>query len=70
MSKESTYVRLLLKLYRLAIILSSQSKSKDDPAVKIGITGMEENPLESLISISGGRITEKFAYKIVKFANR
>ena len=70
MSKESTYVRLLLKLYRLVIILSSQSKSKDDPAVKIGITGMEENPLESLISISGGRITEKFAYKIVKFANR
>ena len=70
MSKESTYVRLLLKLYRLVIILSSQSKSKDDPAVKIGITGMEENPLESLISISGGRITEKLANKIVKFANR
>ena len=70
MSKASTYVRLLLKLYRLVIILSSQSKSKDDPAVKIGITGMEENPLESLISISGGRVTEKLAYKIVKAANR
>ena len=53
----------------MAIIITSQSKSKEDPAVKIGITGLEENPLESLISISGGRITEKFARKIVKFAN-
>ena len=70
MSKESLYVRLLLKLYRTAIILKSTSKSKDDPAVKIGITGVEENPLESLISISGGIITEKIARKIVKFANR
>ena len=69
MSKESLYVRLLLKLYRMAIIMTSRSKSKEDPAVKIGITGLEENPLESLISISGGRITEKFARKIVKFAN-
>ena len=70
MSKESLYVRLLLKLYRLVIIMTSKSKSKDDPAVKIGITGVEENPLESLISISGGRVTEKLARKIVKFANR
>ena len=70
MSKESLYVRLLLKLYRTAIILKSKSKSKDDPAVKIGISGVEENPLESLISISGGVITEKIARKIVKFANR
>ena len=70
MSKESAYVRNLLKLFRLFIILTSQSKSKDDPAVKIGITGLEENPLESLISISNGRITEKMARKIVKFANR
>ena len=70
MSKDSLYVRLLLKLYRTAIILKSKSKSADDPAVKIGITGVEENPLESLISISGGVITEKVARKIVKFANR
>ena len=70
MSKESAYVRNLLKLYRLFIILTSQSKSKDDPAVKISISGLEENPLESLISISNGRITEKMARKIVKFANR
>ena len=70
MSKESAYVRILLKLYKLVIIMTSPSKSKDDPAVKIGITGVEENPLESLISISGGRITEKLARKIVKFANR
>ena len=70
MSKESTYVRILLKIYRLVIILSSKSKSTDDPAVKIGISGIEENPLESLISISGGRITTKFARRIVKHANR
>ena len=70
MSKESAYVRVLLKIYRLVIILSSKSKSTDDPAVKIGITGIEENPLESLISISGGRITKKFARRIVKQANR
>ena len=70
MAQESTYVRLLLKLYRLVIILTSKSKSPDDPAVKIGITGIEENPLESLISISGGRVTEKLARKIVKKANK
>ena len=70
MSQESTYVRVLLKIYRLVIILSSKSKSTDDPAVKIGITGIEENPLESLISISGGRVTEKLARKIVKKANK
>lgn len=70
MSKESLYVKILLKIYRLVIILSSKSKSTDDPAVKIGITGIEENPLESLISISGGRITKKFARRIVKQANR
>ena len=70
MSKESLFIKLLLKIYRLVIILTSHSKSKDDPAVKIGITGIEENPLESLISISGGRITEKFAKRIVKIANR
>ena len=70
MSKESLYIRCLLKLYRTALILSSTSKSKEDPAVKINLTGLEENPLESLISISGGRITEKRARKIVKIANR
>ena len=70
MSRESLYVRCLLALYRKLLIWTSPSKSKDDPAVKIGITGVEENPLESLISISGGRITEKRARKIVKIANR
>ena len=70
MSKESVYIRCLLKLYRLFIILSSQSKYKDDPAVKISISGIEENPLESLISISGGRVTEKRARRIVRIANR
>lgn len=70
MSRESLYVRCLLALYRKFLIWTSPSKSKDDPAVKIGITGVEENPLESLISISGGRITEKRARKIVKIANR
>ncbi len=70
MAEESKYVNRLLKLYRMLLILTSRSKSKDDPAVKINITGIEENPLESLISISGGRITEKRARKIVSFANR
>ena len=70
MAEESKYVNRLLKFYRMVLILTSRSKSKDDPAVKINITGIEENPLESLISISGGRITEKRARKIVSFANR
>ncbi len=70
MSRGSKYVNCLLKLFRMLLILTSRSKSKDDPAVKINITGIEENPLESLISISGGRITEKRARKIVSFANR
>ena len=70
MSKESLYVRCVLKILTFGVVMMSNSKSKDDPAVKIGISGIEENPLESLISITGGRITEDFARKLVNAANR
>lgn len=70
MSKESLYVKCILKMLTFGVVMLSKSHSKDDPAVKIGISGIEENPLESLISISNGKVTEKFARKIVKAANR
>ena len=70
MAKYSAYVRCLLKLFEFYIIMNSESKSRDDPAVKINISGIAENPLECLISISGGLISEKLVAKILKSANR
>jgi hypothetical protein len=45
-------------------------KSKDDPVVKIALNAIKENPLESLISTSGGAINEKLCKFLVKRANR
>ena len=69
MAKESLFVRLLLRIINLILVLSSKSKSRDDPAVKIAIAALEENPLESLISTSGGLISEKFANMILRKVN-
>lgn len=70
MSKKSLIIRLLLHFFEFYIVLKSTSKSREDPAVKIGISGLRENPLESLISVSGGSINEKFIHKMLKWANR
>ncbi|MCR4579501.1 MAG: glycoside hydrolase family 3 C-terminal domain-containing protein [Treponema sp.] len=68
MAKASLRVRMVMKIFVTAIIFMSH-KGKDDPSVKIAISAIKENPLESLISTSGGMISEKFALKLVKMAN-
>ena len=70
MAKHSLYVKCMLALFEFAIVMTSQSRHRDDPSVKISICCVRENPLESLVSISGGLISKKLAEKIIKSANR
>nr|MCR5189155.1 hypothetical protein [Treponema sp.] len=69
MAKKSFGIKMLMKILTTAIAFMSH-KSKEDPSVKIAIAAICENPLESLISTSGGMISEKIARKIVKIANK
>jgi beta-glucosidase len=52
------------------MLFTMKGKSKDDPSVKIAISAIMENPLESLISVTNGIFSEKYVNKIVKAANR
>lgn len=70
MSKHCSTVKFLLWAFEKFMILSSKSKSLEDPAVKITLCGLKENPAESLISTGGGAVSEKFIRWIVKKANR
>jgi len=69
MARASKRVAFILKVLTCAAIFKSH-KSKEDPAVKINISALSENPLECLISISGGIVSEKFARSIVRMANK
>ncbi|MCR4733834.1 MAG: beta-glucosidase [Treponema sp.] len=69
MAKASKRVAFILKILITASIIMTH-KPKEDPAVKITISAIKENPLESLISTSGGAISEKFAKSLVKMANK
>lgn len=69
MAKASRKIRNFLKVIELALKLVHKGRSREDPSVKIEIAAIYENPLESLISTSGGIINEKFANRIVKWAN-
>lgn len=70
MAKESFAVRVILKIINRIILFSMRGKSKDDPSVKIVLSAIAENPLESLISITNGIFTEKRMSRIVRMANR
>ena len=70
MAKESFAVRVILKIINRIILFSMRGKSKDDPSVKIVVSAIAENPLESLISITNGIFTEKRMSRIVRMANR
>ena len=69
MAAESHFVRGLLKVVRFFLIKTSKSKSADDPAVKIMIRGLEENPLESFISTAPEVFSEKLVSRILQAAN-
>ena len=70
MAKESFGVRIILKIILMILLFSMRGKSKNDPSVKIAISAIEENPLESLISITNGIFSEKLVAWIIKVANR
>lgn len=70
MSKSSFFIRLVLCVLSIGLRVMMKGKSKEDPAVKIAISAVFENPLESLISTSGGAISEGFAKFLVKRANK
>ena len=69
MSSHSLRIRLLIKIFTLALVIMNKGKSREDPVIKIAVAALTENPLESLISTSGGVISYKFAKRIVKWAN-
>ena len=69
LATESRFIRGLLKIIRFFLIKTSKSKSADDPAVKIMIRGLEENPLESFISTAPEVFSEKLVSRILRAAN-
>ncbi len=70
MAKESFAVRMILRFIIRAMLFTMKGKSKEDPSVKIAISAIEENPLESLISITNGVFSEKRMRGILRLANR
>lgn len=69
MSRRCVAIKLILLVFTAAIRIMNFGKSSRDPAVKIAISAIQENPLESLISTSGGMINYGFAKFIVRIAN-
>ncbi|MGP1587645.1 MAG: glycoside hydrolase family 3 N-terminal domain-containing protein [Treponemataceae bacterium] len=69
MSKQSLYVRIFLKFVETLVVLTSPSKTGEDPAVRITISAIRENPLESLISTGSEIFNEKLVRKLLRKAN-
>ena len=70
LSKYSFFARTLLRFMELYIVVSSKSKNKEDPAVKVALQAIRENPVESLISTSGGAISPSLVQRLVAHANK
>ena len=70
MAKESLFVKIVLKIILQIFLFSAHGKSKKDPSVKIAVSAIMENPLESLISITNGVFSEKLVARILRAANR
>ena len=49
--------------------MQAKGLSENDPAVKIGIGGITENPLESLILLSANKVSRNLMDSIVNLAN-
>lgn len=69
LSRHCLAIKLMLGVFVLAIRIMNFGKSAKDPAVKIAVNAITENPVESLISTSGGMISPGFARFLVKLAN-
>ena len=69
MAENSRFARFILRIIEKYLYFDNRDKPKDDPAVKIVIQAIKENPLESLISTSNGDLSPKMLRFIVKMAN-
>ena len=69
MASQSRFLRGVLKILRFFLIKTSKSKRADDPAVKIMLAALQENPLESFISTAPQVFNEKVVKFIIKCAN-
>lgn len=69
MAEGSKFVKRFLKLAEFILVLVNKGKSKEDPSLKIEISAIKENPVESLISVSNGAVSEKMVQLLVKRAN-
>lgn len=69
LAEYSLRVKIVHKIILAITKLTCKGESEDDPAIKIALSAMSENPLESLISTSGGAISEKLVKRLVKWAN-
>lgn len=69
MATQSHFISGLLKILRFFLVITSKSKSSQDPAVKIMISGLQENPLESFISTAPEVFSERLVNFLVKRAN-
>jgi len=69
MAAGSKFVRRFLKFAEFVLVLVNKGKSREDPSLKIEISAVRENPVESLISVSNGAVTEKMVRILVKRAN-
>lgn len=69
MAEESFYVRNLIIILKLIMRIVFRNKSMEDPSVKIMISALTENPVESLIGVSNGIIKEKYIKHVVNKAN-
>ena len=68
MAEESFFIRIFIGILKLGFRL--KGKSMENPADKMMFTCITENPVESLISVSSGRINEKHVNFFVKRANK
>ena len=69
LAEKSRFARFILGIIERHLYFQNRDKPKDDPAVKIVIQAIKENPLESLISTSNGDLSPKILRFIVKKAN-
>ena len=69
LAEKSRFARFILGIIEKHLYFENRDKPKDDPAVKIVIQAIKENPLESLISTSNGSLSPKIVRFIVKKAN-
>ena len=70
LSKASLLVRIIKNFFCMIVRFKNRGKSRRDPSVVIALNGIKENPLESLISMSGGKVKPGFIRFLVNVANK